>query len=351
MDIKRRLNRLHDRRYDYVANRTTLSSAMDKFGLSDTEKYLIGSMEPVSYQQSEIVLKTGQRVKNQLESYLNNEHLYPEFDYQGSATNNTHIKIYSDIDLLVVSGSFYTATQGAFAWDSAYTYDAAQTIRTLRSKSKSGLENGFPAANVEEKAKCIGISGGSLQRHVDVVPCNWIKNKDYERTGLKAYLGIRVLDVEENIWVYNFPFLHNVLLDAKDTETAGNMKRIIRLLKTLREDADININVSSYDICGLVYSFNTDSMQSNPFEDQFAFLERFLFYSKRLETNTIMRAMIDVPNNTRKLFSDDGLKVTELKKLNAELNTILDDVRPAHAHGLLSMPHSAYSLNEFFNGG
>lgn len=350
MDIKTRLNRLHDRRYDRAANRMTLSSAMDKLGLSDAEKYLIGSMEPVSFQQCEIVLKTGERVKNQLESYLNNERLYPEFDFQGSATNNTHIKIYSDIDLLVASGAFYTATQGAFAWDSAYTYDPAQTIRILRSKCKSGLEDGFPAANVKEKAKCIGISGGSLQRDVDVVPCNWIKNKKYERTGLKRYLGIRVLDVEANIWVDNFPFQHNALLDEKDRETAGNMKRIIRLLKTLREDADINIDVSSYDICGLVYSFNTDSIKSNPYEDQFAFLERFLFYSRSLETNAIMRFMIDVPNNTRKLFSEDGLKVTELKKLNAELNEILDDVRPAHAKEILTGAHSAHALRELLGG-
>lgn len=348
MDIRARLHRLQERRYDRVANRMTLSSAMDKLTLSDTEKYIIGSMEPVSSQQSEIVLKTGERVKNQLKSYLNSERLYPEFDFQGSATNNTHIRIYSDIDLIVASGAFFTRIDGAFASLPSYAGDATQTISILRAKCKYGLKNGFPAAVLKEKAKCIGISGGSLQRDVDVVPCNWIQNKNYERTGFKMHLGIRVLDVEASIWVDNFPFLHNALLDVKDRETAGNMKRIIRLLKTLREDADINIDVSSYDICGLVYSFNTDSTKSNPYENQFAFLERFLFYSKSLETNAIMRTMIDVPNNTRKLFSDDGLKVAELKKLNAELNGILDDVRPVYENGLFTAPHSAHSLHELY---
>jgi hypothetical protein len=208
-------------------------------------------------------------------------------------------------------------------------------------------------ATVRDKAKCIGISGGSLQRDVDVIPCNWIKNKDYERTGYKMYLGIRVLDVEKNIWVDNFPFLHNALLDVKDNETSGNLKRIIRLLKTLREDANITIDISSYDICSLAYSFDDALMKSQIFENQYGFLERFLNYSRDLETNTIKQATIAVPNRTRMLFSPDGLKVSELKKINAELNEVLDSVRPSQAVGLTTMattPHSARSAYELLKG-
>ena len=331
MDLQTRLYRLQQRRYDQLNKSFTLSNAATKQGLSDAEKYLIGSMEQVSPQQTEIVLRTGERVKNQLESFLNNEGLYPEFDYQGSVTNNTHIKIYSDIDLIVASGSFYTAVGGAFSTVSAYAYDPKQTILTLRKHCKSGLTSGFPSATVKEKAKCIGISGGSLQRDVDVVPCNWIKNKNYERTGLKMYLGIRVLDVDMNRWIDNFPFLHNALLEVKDSETNGNLKRVIRLLKTLKEDANITIDVSSYDICGLAYAFKDELLKSNPFENQFQFLERFLTFSTSLERDVVQQASIAVPNGTRLLFSPDGLKVSELKKLNAELNELLDDVRPSQA--------------------
>ncbi len=351
MDIRTKLHRLYERRYDQAANRITLSSAMDKRTLSDTEKYLIGSMEPVSFQQSNIVVKTGWRVKNQLETYLNSEGLYPTFDFQGSVTNDTHIRIYSDIDLIIASGSFFTATQGAYTSVSAYTQDPATTVRELRSKSKHGLIKGFPATTVKEKAKCIGISGGSLQRDVDVVPGNWIKNKNYERTSLKRYLGIQVLDVETNDWVNNFPFLHNAMLEFKDNKTGGNLKRIIRLLKTLKEDANMTIDISSYDICGLAYSFDDDSMTSAFYEGgQFEFLERFLSYSQQLETDIIKQASILVPNGTRLLFSTDGLKVSELKKLNAELNEVLDDVRPTYVGRLATSLHSAYALQQLLNG-
>lgn len=334
MDIRTRLQRLQNRRCDQLAKSITLSNAATASTLSETEKYLLGSMEQVSVQQTEIVLRTGDRVKNQLKAYLNNESLYPEFDFQGSVTNNTHIKLYSDIDLIVASGGFFTATQGAFDSYSAYASDPTQTIRNLRAKCKNGLISGFPTATVKEKAKCIGISGASLQRDVDVVPCNWIKNKDYERTGLKMYLGIRVLDVEKNIWIDNFPFLHNALLGIKDDETVGNLKRIIRLLKTLKEDATISIDVSSYDICGLAYSFDSQLMKSFYGENQFQFLERFLDYSVRLEANTIAQSILTVPNGTTKLFSPDGLKVSELKKLNNELNEILGELKSTQATAL-----------------
>jgi hypothetical protein len=351
MDMRTRLQRLQARRYDSLTKSMTLSDAATAFTLSDSEKYLVGSMEPVSAQQTEIVLKTGERVKNQLQSYLNREGLYPDFDYQGSVTNNTHIKLNSDIDLIVTSGSFFTRIEGAFASLPAYSGHPGQTIFNLRIKCRDGLKTGFPAATVTEKAKCIGISGGSLQRDVDVVPCNWIKNQNYERTNLKMYLGIRVLDVEKDVWVDNFPFLHNALLEVQDIETQGNLKRVIRLLKTLRDDASATIDVSSYDICGLAYSFTTESMKSRPIEGRFEFLERFLVYSRDLETNTSKQATIAVPNNTRMLFSSDGLKVSELKKLNAELNEVLDDVRPSHAKGLtMASPHSAYSLFELLKG-
>lgn len=337
MDTKTRLQRLQQRRYDRLTNSLTLSEAATKTTLTETERYLIGSMEPVSQQQTEIVLKTGERVKGQLETYLNSQSLYPEFDYQGSATNNTHIKIYSDIDLIVASRSFFTPKDGSYAHVANYEYDPATTIRTLRSKCKTGLELGFPSATVREKARCIRITGGSLQRDVDAVPCNWIKNKEYERTGYKAYLGIRVLDVEKNIWIENYPFMHNALLDLKDTESEGNLKRIIRLLKTLKEDADITIDVSSYDICGLAYSFDQELMKRRYEDSKFDFLERFLSYSKKLETDYVKQASISVPNGTRLLFSTDGLKVSELKKLNAELNTVLDEVRTPQKRTLIQL--------------
>ena len=336
MDIRTRLQRLQERRYDRITKSMTLSDAATAHTLSDTEKYLIGSMEQVSYQQTNIVLKTGERVKNHLESYLNNESLYPGFDYQGSVTNNTHIKLNSDIDLIVASEEFFTPKDGAYAGFSTYAYDSAQTIRTLRSKCRNGLVNGFPAATVKEKARCWRISGGSLQRDVDVVPCNWIKNRNYEQTNNKIYLGIRVLDVERNIWIENYPFLHNAYLNDKDNQTGGNLKRIIRLLKTLREDARISIDVSSYDICGLAYSLDEASMKSGAYEGLFEFLERFLSYSKALETDFIKQNTLIVPNKTRLLFSVDGLKVSELKKLNIELNEVLDDVRPTLERPILT---------------
>jgi hypothetical protein len=350
MDMKKRIHRLYERRYDPAANNITLSSIMDKLSLSDTEKYLIGSMEPVSSQQSDIVINTGERIKNQLESYLNNNGLYPHFDFQGSVTNNTHIKFNSDIDLIVVSNDFINCIEGAFASLPTYFGDAVQTIFTLRSKCRDGLKSKFPAATVKEKAKCVGISGGSLQRNVDVVPCSWVKNRDYERTRLKMYLGIRVLDVEKNARIDNFPFLHNAMLELKDNKTDGNLKRIIRLLKTLKEDASTTIDISSYDICGLAYSFDYSSMMSTFYAGQFDLLERFLSYSQKLETNLIRQMSISVPNGTRFLFSTDGLKVSELKKLNAELNEVLDDVRPTYARGLTATPHSAYALYQLLNG-
>lgn len=314
MDLKKKLNNLNQRRYDELTNSFTLSEVATRSTLNETEKYLVGSMEEVSTKQTEIVTRTGERVRGQLEEHLSGEGLSPGFDYQGSVTNNTHIKIYSDIDLIVATSKFFTAKNGSDAHIPNFTGSTLDVIQDLRAKSKTGLKERFPAAKVEDKSKSLCINGGSLQRPVDVVPCSWIKSKEFENTGSKFHLGIRVQDVYTGQWIENIPFMHNAMLDYKDKQTDGNCKRGIRLLKSLKEDADIQIDVSSYDICGLVYNCEDQKLKTHSYETQFQFLFRLLQFLRDLEKNAFSRSSLMVPNQTRLLFSSDGLSVSEMKK-------------------------------------
>ncbi|MBS1960496.1 MAG: hypothetical protein JST80_13545 [Bdellovibrionales bacterium] len=327
MDLKKKLYNLNQRRYDTVTKSVVLSEAVRNASGNDAVQYLMGAMEEVSKQQTEIVTRTGERVRSQLEDFLNAKGFFPSFDYQGSVTNNTHIKIHSDIDLLVVTGRYFTPKNGSYAHLPDFTGSPQVVIHDLRSTSKLALETRFPAATVKEKALCLGISGGSLQRDVDVVICNWVKNQDYEKDENKFHLGIRIRDVESGQWIENYPFMHNAMLNYRDSQAHGNHKRAIRLLKSLKEDADQNIIASSYDICGLVYNCSVERMESFSNEPQFQFLQRFVEYLRALETNSYLRDSLKVPNQTRPLFGSDGLSVSEMRKLTDELSELLVELR------------------------
>src|SRR5688500_17312690 len=69
-------------------------------------KYLVGCMEPVDPFYTQKTFEEADRVANQIEKGLEREKLTGEYRYQGSVPKNTHIRAYSDIDLLVLEKRF-----------------------------------------------------------------------------------------------------------------------------------------------------------------------------------------------------------------------------------------------------
>ena len=71
-------------------------------------QYLVGAMEGVESGFTRKTYEEGERVANQIRGGLAVESVKVEFEYQGSVTKNTHIKAYSDVDLLVLETRFYS---------------------------------------------------------------------------------------------------------------------------------------------------------------------------------------------------------------------------------------------------
>src|SRR5436189_200621 len=65
--------------------------------------YLVDSMQPIDEEFTNNTFAEADRVKDQLASNLGSRYS-AEFDYQGSVTSDTHIRIYSDVDLLLLHG-------------------------------------------------------------------------------------------------------------------------------------------------------------------------------------------------------------------------------------------------------
>jgi hypothetical protein len=106
------------------------------------------------------------------------------FDHQGSVTNDTHIKLHSDIDLRVITDK-YVDLQPPLTPTVPYPGKPLTDLLAIRTTAIDSLGRAFPAAEVDDtKSRCVSISGGSLSRKVDVVACHWLHTQDYERTRL-----------------------------------------------------------------------------------------------------------------------------------------------------------------------
>jgi predicted nucleotidyltransferase len=290
---------------------------------NDVQNYFIEAMRPVDDIYTKNTYKEAERVKNQLDK-IKTSYLNFEYEYQGSVSNNTHIKAHSDIDVLVIIDRFIALEPPLVPW-SPYKGNPVHDLMELRTSCENHLTSAFYQADVDcSGAKSIALSGGSLRRKVDVVPSNWLNTVEYGRTGQKHYRGIEVFDKYKKERIANTPFYHNYLLATKDNETAGNVKRVVRLLKTLKADSGNDIELSSYDIVAIAYLMSNSRYLVG---DRYILLLKNanIFLKELIQMPSNLRDNLEVPDKSRKIFNESN-KLDGLLKLQQEVSELLDSL-------------------------
>lgn len=344
MNYSQKLNDLKNRRQDieilkksYFADaiQRTVTENYESLREAESIKYAIGAMSPVDQIYTKNTYEEGERVKNQLEKLK--EKVSIEFKYQGSVTNNTHIKAYSDIDILTIHGAFYTLEPPLISTN-PYHGDPIQDLLDLRGRCYNILYNAYPTANVDNNgAKSISLSGGSLKRKIDIVPANWYNTVKYEATRIDYYRGINILDYYSKKLLENQPFYHNKLLEDKDNATFKNYKRVVRFLKTLRFDASQKIDLSSYDIAAIMY--NMDNGLYLIGNSPLMLIENSLRFLIFIRENELYRNSLKVPDGSRSIFCTNGANTTNLNLLIKELSGLYQDI-------LIDLVQSGMSINK-----
>jgi len=317
-----RLDKLHARRIDpSLFTVKLLNESWRSIQQSESVKYVVGAMQPIDPDYTANTFAQGDRVKNQLEKTLSPA---CEYEYQGSTTNDTHIKAASDIDLLVLTGKYW-GIQPPQVPTSPYKGDPIQDMVTLRSDAEKILRGAFPAATIDTSgSKSISLAGGSLTRKVDVVPANWLQTVKYTETKEKFHRGVEVFDSHSKIRIANTPFLHNQWIEYQDRQTQGGLRKAARLLKSLKYDSE-GIELSSYDLVSIAFNIPAASI-NRPKGDELPILNACHEYVTLLSQNPTLRDSINVPDGHRKVFAAGHATAKGLEQLKAELDKLSMDV-------------------------
>lgn len=317
-----RLDRLASRRTDqFVTEAKLLNEAYRHIAQSDSVRYVIGSMQPIDPEYTKNTFAQGDRVRNQLENRLNDK---CEYEYQGSVTNGTHIKARSDIDLLVLTGKFYTLEKPQEP-SSPYKGNPLQDLVDLRSDAIVSLDAAFPEATVDSSgAKSISLEGGSLRRKIDVVPSNWFNTNRYKETEQKMYRGVQILDAKKMERLDNTPFLHNAWIDHKDNQTNGGLRKAARLMKSLKYDTEA-IDLSSYDLVSIAFRIPNGDLNV-PKGQELSLLNSCYSFCVSLQQNAVLRNSLNVPDGHRRIFSEGHATLDGLNQLTAALGELISDV-------------------------
>jgi hypothetical protein len=253
-----------------------------------------------------------------------------DFRLQGSVPLDIHIKGFSDVDILVIDQEMLRyARDGIRA--SSYTpttKDSLGILRCLRNDSKQELELAFPKTFVDDSgSKSLRITGGSLQREVDVVPAIWWDTVQYQQSMVDSDRGVAILDVEKNDHIYNSPFVHINRIRVKCDDSNGGLRKSIRLLKNIKADSEAegqSIGISSYDIASIMYHADARNLRHNEYYELAVLGEtqRWLNY---LLDNKNQASQLEVPNGTRKIF-ENASQFIELKKLAVLVDILVEQI-------------------------
>lgn len=307
-------------------------------------EYIKRAMQGVESRYTERTIEAGDKVKAHL--IRNNSTL--DYKYQGSVMSNTHIKGYSDIDLIQITNSFYSHESidrfnnrfnSDFSLSSAqrqkllnvisgtpYAGSVNADLRTVRNDAEIVLVSNYKYVDIT-KPKSIEVNPTNPDRLVDVVTASWYRTVESEINNDDDLKGIQIYDKDKNERLpVDYPFLKIRLLNERNNDVNGRLKKMIRFLKTLKADSEQDLKkFSSFDICSVCYNIPTYNYSSSAYyELVFVLYQEF---KKILENESYRNSIVSI-DGTEYIFKNKPEKVKLLALLFAELESVYKDLLP-----------------------
>ncbi|WP_156379512.1 hypothetical protein [Acidovorax sp. Root402] len=300
----------------------------EKRGKTSALQYALGAMQEVDPKYTQISMDEASRVSKQIVNGLANKNKDVEPELQGSLPINVHLRRVSDVDILILPTWYWSyASSGPAA--SSYnpsSQDKQSVAIALRKDCVDVLESAYPAATVDDTgSKCITVTGGSLRREVDVVPAIWFDTVNYQKTRLKQDRAVQVFDKKNYQFNDNKPFLVQANIHSKDKLTQGGCKKTIRLLKTLKIDADDAIDFSSFNIMSIIHNMDNNLLIHNKiFEGSLIIsLRDWMNY---LGSNLSVLRELNAVDGSRKIIQKSQDEIA-FQNLRAEVNFLVDEIK------------------------
>lgn len=325
---------------DMLVEQRTFSATSGE--IKDVATYVRRAMREVDDSYTQKTKDAGNAVKQLLGSKLANV----EFEYQGSVMTGTHIRGASDIDILTLCTKFYgteidkvrnekfnswvynaiqlSNLQSYDNYFSQYKGNSNEDLRQLRLQNEKILVGTYNDCDIS-KPKAIKITNHHYHRDVDIVTSSWFDSFDYVLNGSpKEKRGIKIYNKEKGYAEGpDFPFLSISRINNRSNQSQGRLKRMIRFLKNVRTDADIEIKLTSFDINAICYDIPIAEYLSMDYKSIVYLLWHRLYhlwYDGNLDN---LKSVV----GTEYVFKDKPDKIEALKLLENEVWNIYNDLK------------------------
>jgi len=184
---------------------------------------------------------------------------------QGSYRNSTNIRFDSDVDIVVQVNAVFWSDKSELSKTEIQLHEETYSrseyeFSELKQEIFTALREYF-GEETEYKNKCIKIEGNTSRVDADIIPC--FQYRIYKRfvsiNNNNFIEGIKFYNTDTNEEVINFPKVHYENGCAKNKDTEGNFKSMVRVFKNFKreliESGEIDEKLApSYFIENLLYN-------------------------------------------------------------------------------------------------
>lgn len=333
-----------------VSFQKSFNEELSTLSYSDALTFVRLAMKSVEPEYTEKSKEAGDKVKTHLSNGLSNV----SFRYQGSVMTNTHIKGHSDIDLLAISDRFYTLdsnriseilndsiTKSKFHSSSInklvvennksdYEGNPIEELKKLRLNSETILYGVYDECDTT-KPKAIKITNKNLNRDVDIVIASWyddVRSIIYDKGDNR---GIQIYNKAYHFREspdYPFVRIHNI--NSRSSETKGRLKKMIRFLKTIKAESEVDIDLTSFDISAICYDIDVTKYRYLSYPELVNVLCHQL---KSISTNQRHSDDVASIDDREYIFRGKPDKVENVRKILTEVEAIALDLQKVPIYG------------------
>ena len=198
-----------------------------------------------------------------------------EFVIQGSYSNNTNVRLDSDIDVCaMLKDTFYDEFREGVTRENYGFIDGTNNFNEYRGYIVEALENKFCKENVKPGSKAIFIKSNTYHLHADVVPAFQYRNysQEFKNNADDFIEGIKFFTTDSKV-IINYPKIHLKNGITKNDNTQRRFKRTVRLFKRIKnkmiEDGlPVSDNIRSFLLESLLWNvpnniFNNENSWNN----------------------------------------------------------------------------------------
>lgn len=334
---------------NYVFEKSFIDE-LSSISYSDALTFVRISMKAVEPSYTQRTKEAGDKAKQHLDTEL----IDKTFKYQGSVMTDTHIKGYSDIDLLVISEKFFTydsyrinqildnyEEKSKFLNESirklesersgnSYSGNAHSDLKKLRLDSEIILQRKYSNCDIT-KPKSIKIKNLNLNREVDIVIANWYDDVTSIINDKGEYRGIQIYDKENNKKCdADYPFLSIKRINDRSSDTNGRLKKMIRFMKNVKAHSGYEVDLSSFDINAVCYDIKSSKYSNLPYYE----LVKVIYNQLNSICNDTNHAdNLESVDGREYIFRYQPNKIVNLKILLKEIESIYNDLKIVPIYG------------------